>query len=117
MFILHLKHLQLRQTNSRIILSFGSKPFQVRPARFGVFSFSVVLTLHNLRSIKLSGAKVLRINGEDPFVAVNENTKITGSYQAFGTRQNSYEFFFLHGPGMKFMCPPVSFRATAVAQP
>ena len=52
-------------------------------------------TLANLRSFKLSGAKVLRINGVDPFVAVNENAKITGGYQAFGTRQNSYEFFFL----------------------
>ncbi|KIM40180.1 hypothetical protein M413DRAFT_446340 [Hebeloma cylindrosporum] len=38
----------------------------------------------------LSGAKVLRINGMDPFVAVNENAKTTGSYQAFGTRQNSF---------------------------
>ena len=51
-------------------------------------------TLANLRSFKLSGAKVLRINRVDPFVAVNENAKITGGYQAFGTRQNSYEFFY-----------------------
>lgn len=36
----------------------------------------------------------------DPFVAVNENAKITGGYQAFGTRQNSYEYF-LHDPGMR----------------
>ena len=70
----------------------------------------------NLRFFKLSGAKVLRINGVDPFVAVNENAKITGGYQAFGTRQNSYEFFCLHDPGMT-ISTPVSFRATAVAQP
>ena len=55
---------------------------------------SSLKTLADLRSFKLSGAKVLRINGVDPFVAVNENAKITGSYQAFGTRQNSYEFIF-----------------------
>ena len=47
---------------------------------------------------------MLRINGVDPFVAVNENTKITGGYQAFGTRQNSYGYSFLHDPGMKLMC-------------
>ena len=51
-------------------------------------------TLANLRFFKLSGAKVLHINGVDPFVAVNENAKITGGYQALGTRQNSYDFFF-----------------------
>lgn len=39
---------------------------------------------------KLSGAKVLLINGEDPFIAVNKNTETTGGYQSFGTRQNSY---------------------------
>jgi hypothetical protein len=39
--------------------------------------------------IQLSGAKVLKINGQDPFIAVNENAEVTGSYQAFGTRQNS----------------------------
>ncbi|KAJ7217955.1 hypothetical protein GGX14DRAFT_439051 [Mycena pura] len=38
----------------------------------------------------LSGARVLQINGEDPFVAVNENALITGGYQSFGTRQNSF---------------------------
>jgi len=38
---------------------------------------------------QLSGAKVLRINGQDPFVAVNANALITGSFQALGTRQNS----------------------------
>jgi hypothetical protein len=54
----------------------------------------VVYTLANLRPFQLSGARVLHINGADPFVAVNESAKITGSYQAFGTRQNSYEYSF-----------------------
>ncbi|KAF4616286.1 hypothetical protein D9613_008331 [Agrocybe pediades] len=38
----------------------------------------------------LSGARVLLINGQDPFVAVNVNALITGSFQALGTRQNSF---------------------------
>ncbi|KAF8157203.1 hypothetical protein B0H34DRAFT_490777 [Crassisporium funariophilum] len=38
----------------------------------------------------LSGAKVISINGQDPFVAVNANALITGSFQALGTRQNSF---------------------------
>ncbi|KAJ3512815.1 hypothetical protein NLJ89_g3306 [Agrocybe chaxingu] len=38
----------------------------------------------------LSGARVLLINGQDPFMAVNANAQITGSFQAFGTRQNSF---------------------------
>ncbi|KAJ8516763.1 hypothetical protein ONZ45_g5979 [Pleurotus djamor] len=42
----------------------------------------------NLES--LNGARVLLINGLPPFNAVNDNAKITGSYQAFGTRQNSF---------------------------
>jgi hypothetical protein len=37
---------------------------------------------------KLSGARVLAINGKDPWDAVNANTLISGSYQGFGTRQN-----------------------------
>jgi hypothetical protein len=38
----------------------------------------------------LSGAKVLLIDGQDPFVAVDANAQITGSFQGFGTRQNSF---------------------------
>ncbi|KAJ6580011.1 hypothetical protein DFH09DRAFT_1260401 [Mycena vulgaris] len=38
----------------------------------------------------LSGAKVLLINGKPPFDAVNANALITGSFQAFGTRQNTF---------------------------
>ncbi|KAJ6499989.1 hypothetical protein C8R47DRAFT_970997 [Mycena vitilis] len=46
----------------------------------------------------LSGAKVLEINGKDPFVAVDENAKVTGGYQAFGTRQNSFFSSYSRGP-------------------
>ncbi|KAF5370878.1 hypothetical protein D9758_002013 [Tetrapyrgos nigripes] len=45
----------------------------------------------------LSGAKVLLINGEDPFKAVNKNALITGSYQSFGTRQNSFFASYYRG--------------------
>ncbi|KAF8960420.1 hypothetical protein BDZ97DRAFT_1307262 [Flammula alnicola] len=38
----------------------------------------------------LSGAKVLQINGQDPFVAVDANALIAGSFQALGTRQNGF---------------------------
>lgn len=42
------------------------------------------------RLAELSGSKVLRINGKDPWEAVNANTLTAGSYQAFATRQNGY---------------------------
>ncbi|KAI0667292.1 hypothetical protein C8Q78DRAFT_1175982 [Trametes maxima] len=38
----------------------------------------------------LSGAKVLAINGQDPYAAVDANALITGSFQSLGTRQNSF---------------------------
>ncbi|KAJ2928316.1 hypothetical protein H1R20_g8781, partial [Candolleomyces eurysporus] len=38
----------------------------------------------------LSGRKVLLIDGQDPFVAVDRNANITGGYQSHATRQNSY---------------------------
>ncbi|KLO14415.1 hypothetical protein SCHPADRAFT_872766 [Schizopora paradoxa] len=38
----------------------------------------------------LSGAKVLAINGQDPFASVDANALITGSFEGFGTRQNSF---------------------------
>lgn len=38
----------------------------------------------------LSGAKVLLINGQDPWVAVDANARIAGSFQALGTRQNGF---------------------------
>lgn len=37
---------------------------------------------------KLSGAKVLAINGAPPFVAVDANALIAGSFQPLGTREN-----------------------------
>ncbi|PPQ97377.1 hypothetical protein CVT26_006611 [Gymnopilus dilepis] len=45
----------------------------------------------------LSGAKVFLIDGSDPFVAVNENAKSTGSYQSFATRQNSFFASYIRG--------------------
>ncbi|KAF9647657.1 hypothetical protein BDM02DRAFT_3097792 [Thelephora ganbajun] len=42
----------------------------------------------NLES--LNGAKVLLIDGKLPYVAVDENAAITGSFQGLGTRQNSF---------------------------
>ncbi|TFY69582.1 hypothetical protein EVG20_g3099 [Dentipellis fragilis] len=39
----------------------------------------------------LSGAKILEINGQDPFESVDANAAITGSFEGFGTRQNSYQ--------------------------
>ncbi|TDL26162.1 hypothetical protein BD410DRAFT_716722 [Rickenella mellea] len=38
----------------------------------------------------LSGAKVLAINGQDPWAAVNANAEVTGGFQGFGTRQNVF---------------------------
>ncbi|KAF9813253.1 hypothetical protein IEO21_05688 [Rhodonia placenta] len=38
----------------------------------------------------LSGAEVLLIDGEDPWVAAHANSLITGSYQGYGTRLNSF---------------------------
>jgi hypothetical protein len=35
----------------------------------------------------LSGAEVLAINGKDPWIAVAENSAITGGYQALSSRQ------------------------------
>ncbi|KAJ3909178.1 hypothetical protein F5879DRAFT_792150 [Lentinula edodes] len=45
----------------------------------------------------LNGAEVLAINDQDPFVAVNSNALITGGYQSFGTRQNSFFSSYYRG--------------------
>jgi hypothetical protein len=37
---------------------------------------------------QISGARLLEINGADPYVSVNANAKITGGFQSLGTRQN-----------------------------
>ncbi|KAK7047451.1 hypothetical protein VNI00_006682 [Paramarasmius palmivorus] len=44
----------------------------------------------------LNGAKVLAINGKDPWHAVNANAAITGGFQGFGTRQNSFFASYQH---------------------
>ncbi|KNZ75430.1 hypothetical protein J132_02763 [Termitomyces sp. J132] len=46
----------------------------------------------------LSGAKVLLVNEEDPFVAVNANALVAGGYQSFATRQNSFFASYHRGP-------------------
>ncbi|KAF8897024.1 hypothetical protein CPB84DRAFT_1681804 [Gymnopilus junonius] len=46
----------------------------------------------------LSGAKVFLVDGQDPFVAVDDNAKTTGGYQSFATRQNSFFASYLRGP-------------------
>ncbi|KAM5543570.1 hypothetical protein V8D89_002821 [Ganoderma adspersum] len=38
----------------------------------------------------LSGARVIAINGHDPWLAVDENAAVSGSFQGFGTRQNGF---------------------------
>jgi len=38
---------------------------------------------------QLNGAKVLLIDDEPPYVAVDKNAAIAGGYQGLGTRQNS----------------------------
>ncbi|KIJ52329.1 hypothetical protein M422DRAFT_243123 [Sphaerobolus stellatus SS14] len=39
---------------------------------------------------KYSGATVLAINGRDPWMAVNDNAQLTGSFQGLSSRQNNY---------------------------
>ncbi|KIK67323.1 hypothetical protein GYMLUDRAFT_69508 [Collybiopsis luxurians FD-317 M1] len=45
----------------------------------------------------LNGALVLAINNQHPFVAVNANAQVTGGYQSFGTRQNSFFASYYRG--------------------
>ncbi|EJF59301.1 hypothetical protein DICSQDRAFT_156307 [Dichomitus squalens LYAD-421 SS1] len=47
----------------------------------------------------LSGAKVLAINGQDPWIAVDANAAIAGSFQGLGTRQNGYFASYNAGAG------------------
>ncbi|KAJ2919861.1 hypothetical protein MD484_g543, partial [Candolleomyces efflorescens] len=62
----------------------GTQNVHISPEAFNVSSAEFP------DQIDLSGSRVLLINGRDPFDAVNANTLITGSYQAFGTRQNTF---------------------------
>ncbi|KAJ4483317.1 hypothetical protein J3R30DRAFT_3285060 [Lentinula aciculospora] len=45
----------------------------------------------------LNGAQVLTINDQDPFVTVDMNALVTGGYQSFGTRQNSFFSSYYRG--------------------
>jgi hypothetical protein len=36
--------------------------------------------------LQISGAKVLAIDNKDPWVAVDANAEVAGSYQSFGMR-------------------------------
>lgn len=38
----------------------------------------------------LAGAKVLLIDGRDPWIAADKNAAIAGGYQQFGTRENGF---------------------------
>ncbi|KAG7098678.1 hypothetical protein E1B28_000592 [Marasmius oreades] len=67
--------------------------FQVATAEFGseMEHWQNVLPEHLRGQLEsLNGARVLLIDGADPWVAVNKNAETTGSYQAFSTRQNSF---------------------------
>ena len=78
----------------------GSQHVTIAPAAFEVasaeFPDQIELWQNSLppwlkgKLESLNGARVILINGLDPFVAVNANAAITGGYQAFGTRQNSF---------------------------
>lgn len=70
---------------------------EVLPEGVTLESVTVHLTISNRSTptligcfFQLSGARVVKINGQDPFVAVNTNAQITGSFQGFGTRQSRY---------------------------
>ncbi|KAE9411367.1 hypothetical protein BT96DRAFT_1011195 [Gymnopus androsaceus JB14] len=47
--------------------------------------------------LRLSGAQVLSINDQDPFAAVNANALVTGGYQSYATRQNSFFSSYYRG--------------------
>jgi hypothetical protein len=54
----------------------------------------------------LSGAKVLAIDGKDPWVAADANAQIAGSYQAYGTRLNGFFASYNRGASScKFWVP------------
>ncbi|KAJ6625541.1 hypothetical protein B0H10DRAFT_1782971 [Mycena sp. CBHHK59/15] len=87
----------------------GSQNVHIAPEAFSVasaeFPDEIEFWQHSLpghlkgQLSSLSGAKVLLINGEYPFIAVNNNAETTGGYQSFGTRQNS--FFSSYSRGSK----------------
>ncbi|KAF8884720.1 hypothetical protein CPB84DRAFT_1837997 [Gymnopilus junonius] len=79
-----------------LVLLTDSKAFQVASAEFAdeiAFWQNALPGSLKGQLASLSGAEVLLINGQDPFVAVDANAQITGSFQGFGTRQNSCALF------------------------
>ncbi|THU78746.1 hypothetical protein K435DRAFT_786117 [Dendrothele bispora CBS 962.96] len=44
----------------------------------------------NITLESLNGATVSTLDGKDPWVAINANALITGSFEGFGTRQNAF---------------------------
>lgn len=62
---------------------------------------------------------MLAINGLNPLIAVDENAKITGSFQGLGTRQNSCVYaqvLDVDSPAYAGMYPTGSSRATTAVQ-
>ncbi|PIL23221.1 hypothetical protein GSI_14530 [Ganoderma sinense ZZ0214-1] len=55
-----------------------------------------------LSSLKGQLESVIAINGRDPWVTVDENAEIAGSFQGFGTRQNG--FFASYSIGWAYNC-------------
>lgn len=86
----------------------GSQAIHISPEAFTLasaeFNDSIEFWQHALpgdlkgKLEQLSGAQVLEINGKDPWDAVNANTLVAGSFQAFGTRQNGYVTEFVSRP-------------------
>ncbi|KJA21567.1 hypothetical protein HYPSUDRAFT_55453 [Hypholoma sublateritium FD-334 SS-4] len=83
----------LTETNGAQNVHIAPEAFQVASAEFpdqiSVWQNALPGALKG-QLASLSGAKVLQINGQDPFVAVNANAQIAGSFQALGTRQNGF---------------------------
>ncbi|TFY76408.1 hypothetical protein EWM64_g7604 [Hericium alpestre] len=83
----------LTESSGQQNVHIAPEAFQVATAAFGdEISFWQDSLTGKLKGhlASLSGAKVLKINGQDPFVAVNSNAAITGSFEGLGTRQNSF---------------------------
>ncbi|KAH8827563.1 hypothetical protein DL96DRAFT_1599472 [Flagelloscypha sp. PMI_526] len=76
----------------------GSQNIYIAPEAYTVFSqdfFSGQVdvwqaALGDIPLQSIAGAKVISVNNEDPWKAVDANAAIAGSYQSFATRQNSF---------------------------
>lgn len=89
-----------------LITTNGQQNLHIAPEAFEVISAALPGALNvwtqavggNLS--QFSGAKILAINGNDPWDAVNANAAVTGGYQALSTRQNRFfSTYFFNGPG------------------